>query len=356
MDLQIRYATTADGVSIPFWSAGSGPPMVATPALPFSHLLEQWRFAEWRAFDERFIRNRRFVRFEHRGCGLADRVVDFSLDGLVRDLEAVVDELELERFDLMGIVHAGAVAIAYAVRHPERVRTLLLWCAYASNREYGQSPQVAGSRGLITTDWELYSETTGHRLIGWEHGGAAHWFAALMRASITGEAMAEFYREFAEVDVTPLLPSVCAPTLVAERAGIPWFPVEIGQRLAREIPGGRLAVIDGTSIAYFVDHPEEVYAALEGFLAEADARDGLSAGADGRRRRGPSAATVALTPRELEILRLLAEGYTNKEISIALGLSVRTVERHMTNLMGKLNVRTRTEAASYALRKGLAPR
>jgi DNA-binding NarL/FixJ family response regulator len=56
----------------------------------------------------------------------------------------------------------------------------------------------------------------------------------------------------------------------------------------------------------------------------------------------------SLTPREVEILRLLAAGMTNPAIAAALFLSVRTVENHVAHIMAKLGVRTRTAAAAAA--------
>ncbi len=65
-----------------------------------------------------------YIRYDQRGCGLSDRdVSDLSLDAWVSDLEAVVDSLGLKRFPLFGMSQGGAVAIAYAARHPERCRT-----------------------------------------------------------------------------------------------------------------------------------------------------------------------------------------------------------------------------------------
>jgi DNA-binding NarL/FixJ family response regulator len=59
-----------------------------------------------------------------------------------------------------------------------------------------------------------------------------------------------------------------------------------------------------------------------------------------------------LSAREMEVLQLVAEGYTNDRIAHDLQLSTRTVEAHLTNIFNKLNVNSRTEAAVYALRKG----
>jgi signal transduction histidine kinase/DNA-binding CsgD family transcriptional regulator len=62
----------------------------------------------------------------------------------------------------------------------------------------------------------------------------------------------------------------------------------------------------------------------------------------------------ALTPRELEVLRLLAEGLSNKAIAGALGVSPRTINLHLDNLYAKLGVTSRTEAVVHALRQGWA--
>jgi len=76
-----------------------------------------------------------------------------------------------------------------------------------------------------------------------------------------------------------------------------------------------------------------------------------------RRRPASSAGQVypdGLTSREVEVLRLLAEGKTNKEIAAALVVSVPTVQRHIANIYGKIGARGRADATAYAIRHGLA--
>ncbi len=68
-----------------------------------------------------------------------------------------------------------------------------------------------------------------------------------------------------------------------------------------------------------------------------------------------SASFDGLTEREQEVLRMIAEGRTNKEIADTLSLSVRTVQAHRAHLMGKLHMHDRTELVRYAIRKGLIP-
>src|SRR5216684_7858166 len=63
----------------------------------------------------------------------------------------------------------------------------------------------------------------------------------------------------------------------------------------------------------------------------------------------------ALTPRERDILQLVAEGHTSAAIAERLGISPRTVEVHRANLLHKLGLRTQTDVIRYALRRGLLP-
>jgi DNA-binding NarL/FixJ family response regulator len=72
-----------------------------------------------------------------------------------------------------------------------------------------------------------------------------------------------------------------------------------------------------------------------------------------RAREGDAAPTDPLTPRELQVLKLIAEAHTNEQIAELLSISRKTVERHRENLMGKLGMRDRVELTRYAIRRGL---
>jgi DNA-binding NarL/FixJ family response regulator len=69
--------------------------------------------------------------------------------------------------------------------------------------------------------------------------------------------------------------------------------------------------------------------------------------------RGAEEQPDILTPRELEVLKLIAEAYTSKEIAEQLVISVKTVERHRQNILDKLGLRDRVELTRYAIRRGL---
>jgi DNA-binding NarL/FixJ family response regulator len=97
-----------------------------------------------------------------------------------------------------------------------------------------------------------------------------------------------------------------------------------------------------------------------------DLRRAIKAAADGQVQLSPKAAArlmrevrapdspEALTERETDVLRLLAQGKSNKEIAHLLSLSEKTVKTHVSNILAKLGVPSRTQAALYAVRIGLA--
>lgn len=90
--------------------------------------------------------------------------------------------------------------------------------------------------------------------------------------------------------------------------------------------------------------------------AAGEAYRALGAAADLARLDGsrPRRATHGLTPRELEVLRLVASGFANKVVAAELGVSERTVERHVSNIFHKLEVGSRAAATAFAVRHGLA--
>jgi len=138
----IRFCTSSDGARIAYATVGSGPPLVKA-ANWLSHLEFDGKSPVWRHWIRELSRFHTLVRYDERGCGLSDWAADeYSLDAWVRDLEAVVDDLELERFPLLGISQGGPIAIAYTARHPERVSHLILHGSYAR----GQAKRDPGGR------------------------------------------------------------------------------------------------------------------------------------------------------------------------------------------------------------------
>ena len=268
MEPRIQYAKTADGVSIAFWTLGEGMPLVHL-AVAFSHTQMEWQIPEYRRWYERLADKRMLVRYDYRGFGLSERnVTDFSLDAQVLDLEAVVDRLGLEKFALLGLLHLGPAAIAYAARHPERVSHLVLWCAWARGSDWLRSPQVQAFRASLEKDWMFYTEAAAQLVLGWSAGEPARRYAALARESVEPE----FHRAVVipalnEWDVTPFLAQVSSPTLVLHRRQYV-LDVDVARGLASRIPDARLVLLEGESGAPYLGDTEAVLAAIDEFLGE----------------------------------------------------------------------------------------
>src|SRR5438067_818727 len=184
MEPRIQYARTTDDVSIAYFSMGSGIPFVAPPpAMPWSHIQMEWNIPEWREWTEKLMRGTSLVRYDGRGSGLSDRALhDCTLETELLDLEAVVDRMGLERFALFGCYHASPVTIAYAAKHPERVSHLVLWCGFAKDDEADNTAQAEVYARLRELDWEMFTETLAHSVLGWSQGEPAHRLAEYMRA------------------------------------------------------------------------------------------------------------------------------------------------------------------------------
>jgi class 3 adenylate cyclase/pimeloyl-ACP methyl ester carboxylesterase len=268
MDPRIQYARTSDGVNIAYWSLGEGLPFVHMPWFRMSHVQLEWDIPEIRRWYEALAGRTQLVRYDARGIGLSQRdVSDHSVDALVSDVEAVVDRLGLDRFALFGLVHTGPVAITYAARHPERVSKLILWCTYARSADYSQSSEIQATRDVIDKNWELYTNTLAHVRLGWSEGEPARRFAAVMRESMSPEALHASIEAFRDLDVTELLPKVTCPTLVLHRRKTSWLPVDVSKDLAARLPDARLALLEGESGAPYLGDADGVLATIADFLA-----------------------------------------------------------------------------------------
>jgi pimeloyl-ACP methyl ester carboxylesterase/tRNA A-37 threonylcarbamoyl transferase component Bud32 len=253
IDQQIRFCTSSDGVGIAYATTGSGPPLVKA-ANWLSHLEVDGKSPVWRHWIRELSRHHTLVRYDERGCGLSDWNVDeFSLEAWVRDLEAVVDALELERFPLLGISQGGPIAIAYATRHPERVSHLILHGSYARGVSHrGVSEQEREERELLLSlirvgwgkDHPAFRQVFTSLFIPDGTTEQIQWFNELQRVSAKPENAARMCAAFYTLDVRALAPQVRAPTLVLHGTGDMRIPFAEGRLLATLIPGARFVPIE----------------------------------------------------------------------------------------------------------------
>jgi class 3 adenylate cyclase/pimeloyl-ACP methyl ester carboxylesterase len=243
MELRMQYATASDGVRVAFAVAGSGPTIVRTPALPFGHVQLDWRTSE---FYERLTKLATVVVYDSRGTGLSDRdVQDLSLEARVRDLEAVVDRLQLDRFAVYGVNFSAATAITYVVGHRDRVSHLILEDAFARTAAMFETTQNRASRTLAE-DWDSFIENLAW-LITQKDREETRRYADFLRACVTQDMALRLYEAMASDDVTDLLPLVTVPTLVLHHEHMRTVPLSFGRELAASIPGAEMVTLAGSA-------------------------------------------------------------------------------------------------------------
>jgi pimeloyl-ACP methyl ester carboxylesterase len=252
VEQQIRFCTSSDGTRIACATVGQGPPLVRALGW-LTHLEYEWENPLWRFFIDAMSRRYLLVRFDGRGMGLSDRrVSDYSLEAQVRDLEAVVDTLGLERFALYGISQGGPTAITYAVRHPERVSHLILYGSFARFLDTEEGRQQAEAMfTLIRQGWgsdvPAFRQLFTNLFMPDADIDAIRAFNELERVSASADNVVGLMTAVLDIDVTQLLPQVTVPTLVIHRRGDAVAPFESGRELATGIPGARFLPLDGSN-------------------------------------------------------------------------------------------------------------
>lgn len=336
---QIRFCTSTDGVRIAYAKSGGGAPLVKASNW-LSHLEFDWESPVWRHWTAELCRLHTYLRYDARGSGLSDwKVPELSFDAWVRDLETVVDAAGMEQFALLGISQGGAIAIAYAVCHPERVTHLILHGAFArgqlQRRVTEQKREEAEMMAKLAElgwgkDNPAFRQFFTTQFIPDGTAEQQRWFNELERVSTSPSNAARFMRAVDDIDVTALAPKVSCPTLVLHANQDARAPFDEGRLLASLIPGARFVPLPSRNHILLENEP-----AWRQWLTEVRAFLPIVA-ADGQ--------FALLTARERDLIELIAQGFDNAQIAARLELSEKTVRNHITHIFDKLQVENRAQA------------
>jgi pimeloyl-ACP methyl ester carboxylesterase/DNA-binding CsgD family transcriptional regulator len=346
--VEVGFAEGPGGGRIAHAGAGDGPPLVLVPGW-LSHVRELWTHPAAASALAKLSDGHRFTYWDRLGCGMSDRVLpEPSLENDVAQLLAVLDHLGVERCDLLGYSFGGPPAVVFAQRHPERVRHLVLYSTYAWGAELADEATFGALVDLVRSGWGLASATLAAVFLPDGSADDRRWFARFQRLSADATVAAELLGYVRRQDVRELLGELRVPVTVISAIDDRVIRPDQARTLARGVPGARLVLVDGRSHDPFIRD--------DGNVVEA-----ILAAVEGRAIVVPSAPvaptpTEPLTPRELDVLRAVVGGSPNKGIAAELGVSVATVERHLSNLYRKLGVAGRAEAAARAVREGLVGR
>lgn len=347
MNQQVRFCTTPDGVRLAYAVSGSGTPLVKAGHW-LTHIERDWTSPVWRHWMEFLSAEHTLVRYDERGSGLSDRAYPrLSLDDWVSDLETVIDAAGLDRFTLLGISQGGPVAIAYAARHPDRVSNLVLYGTYARGRLHrSSSPQANEEAEALVTltraGWGRPNPAFRRLFTTLFIPGATDtqiaWLDELQQISTSAEHAARSRAIRYRTDVSALASTLTMRTLVMHAREDALVPLEEGRHLGSLIPGARFVSLAGANHILLEDEFawDEFRSELRAFLPA----------------YSPPPTTVmgTLTQREKQILALVADGRDNESIATALHLSIRTIERHLSNCYFKLGLTGKAARAAAAAR------
>lgn len=259
----IGFCKSDDGVRIAYASVGSGPPIVKA-ANWLNHLELDWESPIWGDTFRMLAERHTLLRYDERGNGLSDwDVPEISFESFVRDLEVVVDHLNLDRFPLLGMSQGCAVSIDYAVRHPERVSALILIGGYAAGWRIGLSREEQEQREAVLTltrhGWGMSNPSYRHifsqTFMPDADSERLAWFDEFQRKTTSPENAVRFQEAFGTIDVRHLLPQVQVPTLVLHARDDQRIPLECSRELAADIPNARLVTLESRSHIILGDEP-----------------------------------------------------------------------------------------------------
>jgi pimeloyl-ACP methyl ester carboxylesterase/DNA-binding CsgD family transcriptional regulator len=344
---QIGFCQAPDGVRIAYAVHGHGPALLISTCW-LSHLQFDWQSPVWRHFLTDLGQFATVIRFDERGHGLSDwDVTDHGLEARVGDLEAVAEAAGHPTFALMGMAQGGPVAVAYAVRHPERVTRMLFYGSFsnATRLMTEEDRHVEGAfEPLIRAGWARPDSTFRRVFTSLMIPGATEqqmtWIDDLQRVATSASTAAIARQQRREADVDALLAHVRAPTLVLHSTGDQMNKFELGRALASGIAGARLVALPSNNHIVLADEPAwAIFVDEVRRFLEPDVRPSA-----------PEPVRELLSDRELEVLHLVAQGQDNSRVADALHVSVRTVERHLQNIYAKLGLQGHSARVAAAAR------
>lgn len=339
-DQVVRFTGGPDDRTVAWATVGAGPPLVFG-GWWCGHLELDWRNPLFRRFSGLLGDRFTLVRYDRPGVGMSDPAGPLvtSLADEVAALSAVVDAAG-EKVILFGGSSGSCAAMAYAAAHPDRVERLVLYGSYARGAEIAPAEARDSLLALAGRHWGVGSRVLADLFLPTATAAERDEFVRFQRGSLTAEKAVRSLAAVYAFDVRDQLAEIEVPTLVLHRREDRAIPFALGQDVAARIPGATFVPLDGTDHLPWRGDAESLVRAVREFL--------------GARRARPAGSTrPELSERELDVLRLVAQGLSDQEIAHRLGISAHTAHRHVSNIRGKLGVSSRAAAAAHAATAGL---
>jgi 3-oxoadipate enol-lactonase len=210
------------------------------------------------------------LRYDIRGHGASEVPPGpYSMDDLGSDLVALLDRLGIERASLCGLSIGGMISMWVAAHAPERVERLVLCCTSAQLGP--REPWLERAATVRADGVEAVADAVLERWFTPAFARARPDVIERMRAQLIAtprEGYAGCCEAIAAMDLTPVLPSIGAPTLVISAADDPSIPPEHGRRIAELIPGARFELVQDARHIASIEQADEITALIDGFLSQ----------------------------------------------------------------------------------------
>lgn len=270
---ETRYARSGE-VHVAYHLFGGGPTnLVLVPGF-VSHIDNFWDGAPVNRWLTRVGQMARVAMFDKRGTGLSDPVRELpGMDQRMDDVRAVMDAAQFDKAVIMGVSEGGSLASLFAASYPERSQGLILYGAFAKFTSWFPTPESLQELfDYIETDWG-----TGKSIPKFAPSVAGdpdfrQWWGKFERLGATPGAAIALMRMNSEIDISEILPTIQAPTLVLHRTADVLIDIEGGRFLAGHIPGARLIEYPGEDHLIWVgDKVDEILAAIQDFITHVPA-------------------------------------------------------------------------------------
>lgn len=249
---EIKYTSSADGTRLAWSASGHGIPVLKTPNW-ITHLGAERRSKLYGPFYNRLGERARVVRYDQRGGGMSSwSAGPLTIEAMCEDILAVADASGLDRFNMLGISQGVAFAIAFAARHPERVKSIVGRGGYAMGdlAGGGEKNRKTYESGLqmIKVGWEsddpTFRRNFTSRLAPDASPEMAMELDELQRIAIPKENLVEFFEFDARLDVSSESKLIQCPVLLIHSVRDRMVPFEDGQHLASLLPNCTFVAVD----------------------------------------------------------------------------------------------------------------
>ncbi len=345
---KIRFAATADGVPIAFRTLGKGPAICFLFPYHVNHLTLNWDVPLHRGAFQYLARCFTVINLDFRGSGSSERSVSsLSLDMFAEDLRAVLACLQIDRVALCAMGDAALIACNFAALWPARVSSAVFIAA-------GDSETNRRVLSLRHANPKLEANLRGALLGGLADEDNASALSAVARKALTSDSLSHWEKVLSESRLTSIAPGMAAPALFLHAADDELVSVQDVETLVRErMTNAALMKVPGKS-GMDIWRDRNAMQAIARFFAKGFGVEAEVSRAHRGRRQTTAEYPAGLSEREADVLRHVAAGRTNQQISQRLFISLNTVNFHLRNIFNKTAAANRTEAASFAHRHGIS--